>query len=116
MEMKNAVDRVARKVIEWAMRPRIQDTLVRVVNCLYLAAITKVKVCSICLEIGSNVAIHQGSVLSILLFNIVVITGVAMESMLCNIMHTDDVVLITETVKEQKNNFKPGRLCLTVRV
>ena len=70
---------------------------------VYKGARTKVKVgAHLSEEFEVNVGVHQGSVLSSLLFAIVVdvVANVIKEGMLQEILHTDDVVLIEECVAE----------------
>ena len=62
------------KVVEWSMRKKeIPEALVRAVMGQYKGATTKVKVGThLSEEFEGNVGVHQGSVLSPLLFVIVV--------------------------------------------
>ena len=74
VDMEKAIDRVPRKVMEWAMRKTgLSEVMVREVMSLYDAAKTRVRVGSAYSEeFEVNVGVHQGSVLSPLLFAIVV--------------------------------------------
>ena len=69
-----AIDRVPRKVLEWALRKKeIPEVLVRSVMSLHEGAKTRVSVDSKLLEeIEANVGMHQGSMLSRFLFAVVV--------------------------------------------
>ena len=72
--VKKAFDRVPRKVVEWAMRKKgSPEALVGALMSLYKGARTKVKVGKhLSEEFEVNVGAHQGSVLSPLLFVIVI--------------------------------------------
>ena len=74
VDMEKAFDRVPRKVMEWAMRKKgLSEVTVRAVMSLYNGAKTRVRVGSAYSEeFEVKVVVHQGSVLSPLLFAIVV--------------------------------------------
>ena len=74
VDREKAFDRVPNKVVEWAMRKKcIQEALFTAVMSLYKGARTKVKVGThLSEEFEVNDGIHQGSVLSPLLFAIVI--------------------------------------------
>ena len=76
VDMEKAFDRVPRKVIKWAMRKKgLSEVIVRAVMSLYDGAKTRVRVGSAYSEeFEVKVGEHQGSVLSSLLFAIVVDT------------------------------------------
>ena len=54
-----------------------------------------------------KVGVHQGSVLSLLLFTIavVVITENARRSVVYKLLYADDIVLMSETMKDLKERF-----------
>ena len=74
VDMEKAFDRVPRKVMVWAMRKKgLSEVIVRAVMSLYDGAKTRVRVGSAYAEeFKVKVGVHQGSVLSPLLFAIVV--------------------------------------------
>ena len=74
VDLEKAFDRVPRKVLEWAMRKRgIPEVTVRAVMSLYEGAKTRVRVgLELSEEFEVKVGVHQGSVLSQLVFAIVV--------------------------------------------
>ena len=58
-------------------------------------------------ELEVKVEMHQGSVLSLFIFAVVVdvVTEFAGEGMLSELQHADDWVLMSETVKGLRNKF-----------
>ena len=74
VDLEKAFDRVSRKVLEWAMRKRgIPEAMLRAVMSLYEGAKTRVRVgLELSEEFEVKVGLHQGSVLSPLVFVIVV--------------------------------------------
>ena len=107
---------VQRKVVEWAMRKKgIPETLVTAVMSLYKGAGTNVKVgINFSDEFEINVGVHHGSVLSPLLFAIVVIvvTNEIKEGMLQEILYADDIVLIEESMEELQETFYGWKIAL----
>ena len=51
-------------------------------------------------EFEANIWIHQGSVLSFYLFSVVVnvVTELACEGVLCELLYAEDLILMTETI------------------
>ena len=81
----------------------IPEALVGAVMSLCRGAKTKMKVgAHLSEEFDVNVGLHQGSVLSSLFFAIVidVVMNKIKEGTLQEILYTDDLVLIAETMKE----------------
>ena len=109
VDLEKAFDRVPRKVVEWAMRKKgIPEALATAVMSLYKDARTKVNVGThLSEEFEVNVGVHQGSVLSPLLFAIVVddVMKEIKEGMLHEILRTDGIVLIAETMSEPQEKI-----------
>ena len=99
VDMEKAFDRVPKKVMEWAMRKKgLSEVIVRAVMSLYDGAKTRVRVGSAYSEeFKVKVGVHQGSVLSPLLFAIVVdvITENARRGVINELLYADDLVIIT---------------------
>ena len=127
VDLAKAFDGVSRKVVEWAMRKKdipevvewamsmkgIPETFVTAVMSLCRGARTKVKVGTHFFEeFMVSVRIHQGSVLSPLLFAIVVdiAANEKKEGMLQEILYADDIVLIGESMEEQHENVMVGKV------
>ena len=102
VDMEKAFDRVPRKVMKWAMRKKgLLEVIVWAVMSLYDGAKTRVRVGSAYLEeFEVKVGVHQGSVLSPLLFAIVVdvITENA-RSAVNELLFADDLVIMNEDRK-----------------
>ena len=74
VDLEKAFDRVPRKVVEWAMRKLgVEEWLVRAVMAIYKYARTRIRSYDGLVNewFGVNIRAHQGSVLSPLLFIIV---------------------------------------------
>ena len=103
VDLEKAFDRVSRKVMEWAPRKKgLSEVLEKAVMSLYKGSRTKVRVGLGLLEdFGVRVGVHQGSVISPLIFAIVVdaVTEQARKGLLNEILYADNLVLMSENSK-----------------
>ena len=104
VDLEKAFDRVPRKVIWWALRKLgVEEWIVRLVQGMYANARSRVRVGEgYSEEFEVKVGVHQGSVLSPLLFIIVLEalsrefrSGVPWED-----LYADDLVIIAESLEE----------------
>ena len=109
VDLEKAFDSILRKVTEWAIRKKgLAEVLVQAVMSLYEGSRTKVRVGSgTSEEFGVSIGVHQGSVLSLLIFAIVVdvVTEHAREGLLNEILYEDDLVLISESMDDLRMRF-----------
>ena len=110
VDLEKAFDRVPRKVIWWAMRKLgVEEWVIRLVQGMYENARSRVRVGDgFSGEFGVLVGVHQGSVLSPLLFIIVLEAlsrefrvGVPWED-----LYADDLVIIADSLDECVNRLK----------
>ena len=109
VDLEKTFDRVPRKVMEWAMRKKgLPEILVKAVMSLYEGTETKVRVGSGLSEgFFVKVGVHHGSVLSPLLFAMVIdeVMENARKGWMKQSLHANDLVLIGETMEELRENF-----------
>ena len=109
VDMEKAFDRVPRKVMEWAMRKKgLSEVIVWAVMSLYDGAKTRVRVGSAYSEeFQVIVGVYQGSVLSPLLFAIVVdiITENARRGVVNELLYADDNVIMSKDMEDLKERF-----------
>ena len=109
VDVNKAFDRVPRKVMEWTMRKKgLSEVMVRAVVSLYDGAKTRVTVGSAYSEeFEVKVGVHQGSVLSPLLFAIVVdvITENARRVVVNELLYADNLVIMSETMEDLKGQI-----------
>ena len=112
VDLEKAFDRIPRNVMEWALRKKsLPEVLVKAVMSLY-EGWTKVRVGSgLSEEFGVRVGVHQGSVISPLIFAIVVdaVTEQARKGLLNEILYADDLVLISENLENLRERFQIWR-------
>ena len=106
--LEKAFDRVSRKVLEWAMRKKgIPEVMVGAVMSLYEGAKTRVRVgLESSEEFEVKVGVHQGSVLSPLVFAIMVDVVTENErNGLSEMLYADDFVLMSEMMEGLREKF-----------
>ena len=117
VDLEKAFDRVSRKVVEWTMRKLgVEEWLVRAVMAMYKHARTRIRSYdgSVSEWFGVNVGVHQGSVLSPLLFIIVMkaVTHNVREGLPWEMLYADDLVLVGKCEEELKEKLRKWNECL----
>ena len=109
VDLEKAYDRVPRRVVEWALRVEgVPEYLVMAVMATYSEARTAVVVDG---ELGEpfevGVGVHQGSVLSPLLFVTVMraVTTRLGEDSMRELLYADDIVLLGDCLDEVKRKY-----------
>ena len=119
VDLEKAFDRVPRRVIEFALRRKgIEEKLVQAVMRLFEGAKTRVRVES---ELSDafevKVGVHQGSVLSPLLFITVmdILSEDCKDGLLYELLYADDLVLTAHSMQELQKKFESWRVALESR-
>ena len=105
-DLEKAFDRVPREVVWWAMRKLgVDEWIVNVVKAMYTNSRSQVRINNeFSEEFPIRVGVHQGSVLSPLLF-IIVLEALSREMRLgCpeELLYADDLALVSETLESLK--------------
>jgi hypothetical protein len=119
VDLEKAFDRVPRKVIEWALRrKRIPERMVAAVMALYVDSRSRVKTMAVISKwFHIVVGVHQGSVLSPLLFITVmdeVVTEVR-KGVPWELMFADDLALTAESKQEVMELFERWRNAMELK-
>ena len=104
VDLEKAFDRVPRKVLWWSLRKvGVPDWIMRVIQVMYQKARSQVRVNNLFSGVFDvQVGVHQGSVLSPLLF-IIVLEALSREfhtSRPWEVLYADDLVLLADTMDE----------------
>ena len=116
VDLEKAFDRVPRQILWWAMRKLgIDDWIIQLVQAMYCEMKSKVRVDNCFTDkFNVNVGVHQGSVLSPLLF-IIVLEALSQEFRTgcpCELLYADDLVIIAETIEELTQKLQVWRVNL----
>jgi hypothetical protein len=110
IDLEKAFDRVPREVLWWALRKlNVTEQLVEVIMLMYNGVRTAVKTAEGAgEEFEVRVGVHQGSVLSPLLFTIVLeaISKQSRGGLPWELLYADDLVLIAETEEQLLSKIK----------
>jgi len=101
VDLENAFDRVPREVVWWALRELgVDEWIVEVIKSMYEDATTAVRINGrMSKGFRVNVGVHQGSVLSPLLF-VIVLEALSRKfkgGLPLELLYADDLVLMAET-------------------
>ena len=106
MDLEKAFDRVPRDVLWWALKQSgVDEWIVRVIQSMYEGALTSVKLgVGESVEFAVKVGVHQGSVLSPLLF-IIVLEALSKKFKIglpipWELFYADDLALLAESEEE----------------
>lgn len=101
IDLEKAFDRVPREVLWWALRHvGVEEWIVNIIKAMYDGATTSIKLSSgVSQEFEVKVGVHQGSVLSPLLFIIVMqaLSDKFKEGLPWELLYADDLSLIAES-------------------
>ena len=116
VDLEKAFDRVPRKVLWWALRRvGVEEWMVKVVACMYENAHSQIRVNgSYSNKVNINVGVHQGSVLSPLLF-IIVLDALSTEFRTgCpwELLYADDLVITAENPEVLESKLKEWKVNL----
>ena len=109
VDLEKSFDRVPKKVVRWSLKKLgVMVWLVRMVMTMYSGSKSRVRINNV---LGNKfivkVGVHQGSVLSPLLFNIVLeaVPSECRNRSVWKFLYADDLVIIAESMKELEDSY-----------
>jgi hypothetical protein len=119
IDLEKAFDRVPRDVLQWALRKEgVEEWLVQAVMGMYRRSCTSVRVAGgLSEKFEVKVGVHQGSVLSPVLF-VIVMNALARElggELPWTLLYADDILLIAKTERELRDKIKRWKDGLEVK-
>ena len=112
VDLEKAFGRVPREVLWWALREvGVEEHTINVIKAMYVGATTSVKVNgNKSTAFKLKVRVHQGSVLSPLLFTIVLeaLSNKFRSGLPMEMLYADDLILIAYNVTNAKIGFTKG--------
>ena len=119
VDLEKAFDRVPREVVRWALRQLgVEEWLVQTVIAMYERARTVVRTKQgYSTEFEVKVGVHQGSVLSPLLFVAVmeVVTRGVKEGSPWELLNADDLVLVAQSKEELREKVLRWKECMELK-
>ena len=116
VDLEKAFDRVPREVVRWALRKLgVDEWLIRTVMALYTEACTIVRIdAGLSESFEVKVGLHQGLVLSPLLFAAVmdVVSSDARSGLPSELLYVDDLVIMAPTMEQLSRWVADGRASL----
>ena len=119
VDLEKVFDRVPREVVRWALRQLgVEEWLVQTVMTMYERARTVVRTkYGYSTEFDVKVGVHQGSVLSPLLFVAVmeVVTRGVKEGLPWELLYADDLVLVAQSKEELREKVLRWKECMELK-
>src|SRR6478735_8316429 len=119
VDLEKAFDRVPREILWWSLRQlKVDAELIAIIKSMYDGVTTAVKVKDkVSEEFQVKVGVHQGSVLSPLLFIIVMeaLSKCIRIGLPCQLLYADDLVLIAESEEDLMEMIKKMKVELELK-